>query len=405
MIRIPLRVPQALAALAFALLTACGDGASEVQTFPVDVRVSYPATFAQAAAANARVLLTSTERSTTDTAVADAQGVARFPRVLPGTYVISSTQTLDQDAAFMLTGQRAALTLNAVDPARSILSAPTTAFLQQLAGSRLGDLVIKEVYYTGSRTPSGGTYFSDQFVEIYNNATDTVFADGLLIADSYGPAGQINPSTVPSPFQSDVGNVYVSSIWQIPGSGRQRPIPPGSSLVIAQDGIDHRNDPNGNPLSPVNLATADWETYNERPDGRDLDAPSVPNLTRIVHRGGFDWLLSVFGQGVVMFRSTNVAALDTVLVPGTTATYVTRIPNVLVVDAFEAVQNANSLSYKRVPAALDAGYVFASGTYVGESARRRVLTTIGTRRILRDGNNSSADFEMRTTPTPRAFSP
>ncbi|MFY7950686.1 MAG: hypothetical protein ACOVRP_15835, partial [Gemmatimonas sp.] len=184
-----IRTRVALAAAVLGLLSACGDGASEVQTFVVDVQVTLPETFAQSAAAGARVLLTSTERNVTDTIIADAQGVARFPRVLPGSYIIASSLTLDPDRALALTGQRAALTLNALDPARSIVTAPTTAFTQRLSGSRLGDLVIKEVYYSASRTPSGGTYFSDQFVEIYNNATDTVFADGLLIADAFGPAG------------------------------------------------------------------------------------------------------------------------------------------------------------------------------------------------------------------------
>jgi hypothetical protein len=105
----------------------------------------------------------------------------------------------------------------------------------------------------------------------------------------------------------------------------------------------------------------------------------------------------------VIFRAPNLAALDTTLVPGTTGTWVTRVPNTLVVDAFEALQNGNSAAYKRVPAALDAGFVFATGTYTSESARRRVATTIGTRRILRDSNNSSTDFELIARPTPRGF--
>lgn len=384
-------------------LAACSDSSTEVRTFPLSVRVEYPATYATVAATNARVVLTSTERNTSDSAVADAQGVATFPRVLPGTYVVSSAITLTAEQAFALTGQRTALTLNALSPARAILTAPTEAVRQSLSGSRVGDLVIKEVYFTGSRTPSGGTYFSDQFIEIYNNATDTIFTDGLLIADTYGPAGQINPTTLPTPFQAQPDAVYVSSIWQIPGTGRQYPLLPGQSLIIAQDGIDHRSDPNGNPASPVNLSTADWETYNERPDGRDLDAPAVRNLTRLVFRGGFDWLLPVFGPGVVIFRAPNVAGIDSVLVPGTTSTWASRIPNAQVIDAFEALQNGNSGPYKRVPAALDAGYVFASGTYTSQSARRKVATVIGTRRVLQDTNNGSNDFTILTPPTPKGF--
>lgn len=389
-----------LAASAFA---ACSDSSNEVQTFAVQVQVLFPETYAQSGAGGARVLLSSTERGTVDTSVADAQGVARFPRVLPGAYLLSASLALDAARAQTLTGQAVAATLHAQEPARAITVEPTTPITVRLAGSRLGDLVIKEVYFTGSTTPSGGTYFSDQFTEIYNNATDTIFADGLLIADTYGPAGQINPNTVPTPFQAQPTSVFVASIWQVPGTGRQYPIAPGGSIVIAQDGIDHRNDPNGNPNSPVNHATANFETYNERPDGRDLDAPAVPNLVRVVHRGGFDWLLPVFGPGVVIFRAPSVAALDTALVPGTTSTYTTRIPNTLVIDAFEALQNGNSAAYKRVPAALDAGFVFAAGTYTSQSARRKTATLIGTRRVLRDGNSSTDDFEIIARPTPRAF--
>lgn len=385
------------------LAAACGDGGTEVTTFEVPVQVQYPATYASAAAAGARVLLTSVERSTSDTAVADAQGIARFARVLPGSYVVSATRTLTADEAQTLTGQRLPLTLNSVEPSRSILTAPSSPVATRLAGSRLGDLVIKEVFFTGSRTPSGGTYFSDQFVEIYNNSTDTIYTGGLLIADTYGASGQINPSNLPTPFNSDAQHVYLASIWQIPGTSTERPLAPGQSILIAQDGIDHKSDPNGNTASPVNLGNADWETFNQRVDGRDLDSPTVPNLTRVTFRGGFDWLLTVFGPGVVIFRVANPAALDTVLVPGTTSTYATKLPVSAVIDAFEAVQNGSSGPYKRVPAAIDAGYVFASGTYTSESARRKVAAIIGERRVLVDTNNGANDFAIRTPPTPRAF--
>lgn len=389
-------------ALSLVTVASCSDDTTtEVQTFPLEVRVEYPASYASVSAAGAAVTLTSSAQGTSVQAVADAQGVARFERVLPGTYLLSATRSLTADEAFALTGQRTALTLNANLPSITVQSATTTPPVLALAGSRLGDLLIREVYYTGSRTPSGGTYFSDQFTEIYNNSTETIYADGLLIADLYGPAGQINPTTVPTPFQSDPQHVYVSSVWQIPGNGTQHPIAPGKSIVIAQDGIDHRTDPNGNPSSPVNLAAADFETYNERPDERDLDAPGVPNLTRIVHRGGFDWLQPVFGPGVVIFRVPNVAALDTALVPGTSQTYTTKVPVAAVIDAFEALQNGNSAAYKRVPASLDAGFVFASGTYVSEAARRKVASTVGSRKVLQDTNNSSNDFVIVTNPTPR----
>ncbi len=82
------------------------------------------------------------------------------------------------------------------------------------AQSLQGKLVIKQCYYTGSRTPANTNYFSDQFHEIYNNSPDTVYVDSLCIADAFGVSGQINPTTQPSEFQNDQNNVYVNSAAQ-----------------------------------------------------------------------------------------------------------------------------------------------------------------------------------------------
>ena len=48
--------------------------------------------------------------------------------------------------------------------------------------------VIKEFYYSGCLTPAGNNYTDDQFIEIYNNSADTLYADSLLIVEheSYG---------------------------------------------------------------------------------------------------------------------------------------------------------------------------------------------------------------------------
>jgi hypothetical protein len=91
-------------------------------------------------------------------------------------------------------------------------------------------------------------------------------------------------------------------------------------------------------------------------------------------------------------------------VPGSTSTtqYV-KIPNGIVIDAFEALKDANSASFKRIPVALDAGFVFASNTYTSESFRRKTKATINGRRVLQDTNNSATDFELLTKPTPKGF--
>jgi len=383
-----------------------------IPTVTLNVNALYPATYNQPNATGTRVTLTNTADATSTTAVADASGQAVFQGVLPGTYNLSASRSLTDAEAGTLTGIRQRVELNAVQNNVVIMETPSPRIIDlRLSGSALGNLVIKEVYYVGSRTPAGGTYFSDQFVEIYNNSTDTVFLAGLCIADAYGVSGLINPTSRATEFSSSSltqgtfqQNVYVNSVWRIPGTGRQRPLAPGQSIIIAQDGVNHK-EAALNPNSPVDLSKADWETFNERPDGRDADAPDVPNLERLYFTGGFDWLVSVFGPGLVIFRTDNFDALDKVAIPGAAATILPRIrvPNALVIDAFEALQNGNSGGFKRIPTALDAGFVFADDTYNQQSFRRKTSSTIGTRRVLQDANNSTTDFEKLAKPTPKAF--
>lgn len=397
--RAPLRLAIATVAV---VAVACSD-ATEARTYTVAVRVQYPANYASSGAAGARVVLRNTQTTRADTVLADTAGIARFLRVVPGTYDVLASRALTAAEAQALTGIAAQTQLNAQRTAQSLLTEPTAPITLQLAGTRLGDLVIKEVYFTGSATPSGGTYFSDQFIELYNNSTDTLYLDSLFIGDAFGNSGQINPTSQPTPFNTDAGSVYLSNVWMIPGTGRQRPLAPGASILIAQDGINHRTDANGNANSPVDLSTAEWESFNERPDNRDLDAPGVPNLSRIYFTGGFDWLLTVFGPAVVIFRAPTFESLEQVPIPNSTLPPRIRVPNARIIDGFEALQNGTSGSYKRLTAAVDAGFVFASGTYTSQSARRRTAAVINGRRVLQDTNNSGNDFEVITPPTPRVF--
>lgn len=276
----------------------------------------------------------------------------------------------------------------------STTSTSTTTTTTTTSGPIVGDFLIKEVFYPGSTGVSGQHYFHDQFIEIVNDATGVLYADGLFLGDVHGVAGEINPGQEPSPFQGDTEHVYLNSVWRFPGSGEEHPVEPGGSLIIAQDGTNHQ------PDSVLDLSDADFETYNEREDMMDVDWPNVPNLERVHFNGGFDWLLPVFGPAVVIFRTDDVSALEQVEIPGAPELGLRiKVPNELVVDTFEALMDAGSGGYKRVPEALDRGFVAASGTYTGESARRRRISDEHPR--WQDTGDSGEDFEILPAPTPR----
>jgi hypothetical protein len=382
---------------------ACKKRDNAVQTATVQVKVMYPDNYSEQNVANAEVKLTSKSIGSVFSASTSSSGIAVFQDVIPGTYDVTVTKALNGTEAQTLTGISQAITLNASKTDVVVSPVGGSTIELKLSGSAAGSLLIKEVYFTGSRTASGGTYFSDQFVEIYNNSTDVIFLDGLCISDIFGNSGLINATSLPSPFRTDADNSYASNVWRIPGTGKQFPLNPGTSIVIAQDGVNHK-EATLNPNSPVDLSKADWETYNERPDNRDADAPGVPNLEKVYFTGGFDWLITVFGPGLVIFRTDDFSKLERLTVPGSISTtqYI-KIPNTIVIDAFEALKDAGSTSFKRIPVALDAGFVFASDTYTSESFRRKTRTTINGRRVLQDTNNSANDFERLTKPSPKAF--
>jgi len=374
-----------------------------------EITVAYPEAFAESVAGGVEVTATNVQNGSTEKATTDASGVARFNGLRLGTYTFRAEQRLDAALALALTGTGSELFLNAIVRDVSIAQDETVTRELTLNGAPLAGLVFKEVYYTGSKTPADAegrqsNYFSDQFIELYNNSDETIYLDGLCIGDLHGVSGVINPNDAPSLLTQDRDHVYVSNVWRVPGSGQQHPLLPGESIIIAQDGVNHKE---FNPNSPVDLSGADWETYNERPDGRDADNPDVPNLERVYFTGGFDWLITVFGPSVVIFRVDDFNALDKVPDPrdpeGEWASPIVKLPIGHVIDSFEALKDANSGSFKRIPVALNSGFAFASDTYTMESFRRKVVGEESGRRILQNTNDSGEDFEKLVLPTPKRF--
>ncbi len=364
--------------------------------FNFAVTVSYPAGYIPDDLSNVKVSMVNIITGRLDTARTDISGVAVLS-LEEGTYTLSASI---KSVEFAFNGIKENVIIN---PLKLSLSMGLEAVALK------GGLVFKEIFYTGSKTPAATNYYADQFHEIYNNSDDVIYLDGLcmgvLEALSANASVWVKPGgglrdTIPITFQT----------WMWPGTGTDYPLAPRTSIVIAQDGINHKSDPLGNATSPVDLGSANWETYIST-SNKDTDTPGVPNLICIYTTAVMmvDWVCAVSGSAVVIFRlptgldySTfvnNPANLKTK--PGSSATtQYLQIDKAWVIDAVEEVQADPTKQFKRLPTSLDAGKVFCSGSYVGKSIRRKVEKIIGGKIIYKDTNNSSEDFIGDQVPKP-----
>lgn len=384
-------------------IQACKKTSTEVPTVDYTVTISYPDTYAQTKATNAKVTLTNSTTNNKLTVNTNTEGVATFSKLLPGNYQVSVERTLTAAEALPLTGIEAEAFLNA-SATNQLITANGNLNLK-LSGSAVGGLVFKQIYYTGSRTPANGIYLTDQFYEIYNNSTEVQYADSLYLGESGG-----NPKTSSSSavfgFDKAAGNVYLVNVWMIPGTGKSHPIQPGQSIVISSNAINHKTDAAGNANSiDLGKGISDFEGYVAA-TGRDTDNPDVPNMDLVLYGlSTFTWNTSVFGPSMVIFKSKNVPNYRQLVEPGSTNTtrLYLEVPGSVIIDAVEANANAGAVTHKRFPSAVDAGFQYCSGTYVKEALVRKVRTTVNGRRVLQDTNNSTEDFTVSTNVSPKGW--
>ncbi|MBW8331462.1 MAG: DUF4876 domain-containing protein [Prolixibacteraceae bacterium] len=368
--------------------------------YKVDMMVDFGDDFPQGQKAGAKVVLFNQAKAYKVEAVTDQQGKVQFSTVEPGFYSVTVSYSLVQEESVSyLNGIKTIHVFGAVNDTVKVFK------------GRLSPFVIKEYYYSGTNTVAGKPYSADQYIEIVNNTDMVQYADGISVLEheSYGNGEN---------FWANIKDtIVVKLIWTIPGNGKEVPVLPGKSIVLAQDGINHRDDPNGNPLSPVNLGNADFEFYVDEEKKRDIDFPAVPNLEED---------LFVFRAADVAFHVSGGSALAIAKIPGnnkfermqyinsklvsktsasgSNVTYYAKIANKYVLDAVEVVQDEARSVYKRFPQELDAGYTLvASGSRSGKCIRRKVYAMVQGRTIYQDTNNSTEDFLKDVDPRPKIY--
>ena len=356
-----------------AILSSCGvdkpllpEGRNTLALVALDTSGVYGE--GQRAVSGAKVEISSPTFIYRKEAVTDADGRLVIENMPSGEYRIQvSLRDTEHNVLLMGQNQRKLETASA---------ATDTVFMSFIS---ISPIVINELYYCGCNASS--FYFFDQFVELYNSTSDTLYLDGYFMCRSTQVEGIID-------FDNEDYSLgyYVYAFPGVRGVTRQCPIMPHGFLVLAGDAINHRL--YGSLC--VDLSNADWEFLNAA--ANDYDNLAVPNLLPISNQGN-DFSFNLAHCALWLSTGEEYAFATHCYMSGSSqiCSEYMHIPNRTIVDAVEYSANPASPRYMSIH--LDAGPGGEGVTrYSGVSIERKVPGL--------DSNNSAFDFEKTYPPTP-----
>ena len=274
------------------------------------------------------------------------------------------------------------------------------------------DLIIVEIFFTGTLQNSGNQYNGDDYVKLYNNTDHVIYADGITLFESKFLTTQNYGFT---PDIMDVA-VTVDALYTIPGSGKEHPVMPGEYVILADVAIDHRQ---ANPNS-FSLTHADWEWYDvsTKPNNLDIDNPDVPNLDKLYCYTQSFWILHNRG-----FKAYGIARIpvdrdeylnsyrydydyEIVSNAGTfpMSQSALKLPNEWVADVVNCSVKSE-WQWNVTSPKLDSGWAWCGTidkdkTRFFHAVRRKLLyVTPEGRAVFRDTDNSTEDFNSHVTPS------
>ena len=204
--------------------------------------------------------------------------LSQFPEVSVGEYIVTVDGTIEYNTdGFDDDGNPSLITATA--PVRgskenvTINNNGVNISIDLMVYNNESSFVISEIYVTGSLNAAGTSgIIGDKFFRIYNNSIKTQYADGLALLESV--ITTTDNFTYSPDFRNEGFGTQV--VYVIPGNGKDYPLAPGESIVIADQASNHKAG-NSNALD---LSNADFEWYDYTDKGTDTDNPQVTNLDR-----------------------------------------------------------------------------------------------------------------------------
>ena len=345
------------------------------------------------------------------TYTANEKGEVVLDKLLPGHYTLNVTAKLSEKEMAIITvdeQSKSGSMGGSLNNLRLNLGEDYTFDELSLMISSSNPVILKELYYAGSSTPTGMHYRNDSFYTIYNNSIDDVSLEDyyLVSTENFGGfgAGPLWP-------EEEVGNykhIYASTIWKISSGSRKDILKAGKEAVIAVMAAPHNTNPEFNLNSPVDLSSASFEAYYTDPENSYADFEAQNMELTFWPAYSYLWRISVFGQGIALVKATEteMKEFEDIMLPESFRDpfesdeywLCKKIPIKFVADAVDLLQNKTTTEAKRFPSSLDAGGATIGDTYCGKSVVRKVQSVNGDIKIYQDTNNSTEDFIINSSP-------
>ena len=424
--------------------TACSeDETPEVSSASVKVNVKIDKAFEKAKAQKVAITLRNTNTGKETAYETTINGTVQLPNLPVDMYDITASYTLPASEYSEITGEKSTEDVLFSAAATGVQLQPNkeTTIDLELTTSTTDNFVLKTIYYAGSDSKKAAGE-DDRFIEIYNNSSRTLYADSLCLAlttmNRYGflangkPHSYMNKnfyftangtydwSKSEGMADAEGANskyVYGDVVIMVPGSGKDYPIKPGESFIIAPFAQNYKQPfttSSGKQVSPewpdstLDLSKAEFDVVY--PGYEELDNKSAANMVIIKKGSNLYMRPSRNGkEGYVIFRHPSPSKLPEYRRPyidmkkADHHTYM-QIPNTSIIDAVEVI-NPNPDGYvspKAFQKSLDASYAYSKPDNSFRCITRKVSRVNDGRRILQDLNNSKLDF-VEMIPNPKAF--
>lgn len=260
-------------------------------------------------------------------------------------------------------------------------------------------IIIKAVQYT----PGKQAYIqplSDTWIELVNNSDEVQYLDQIILIGGMGRQTKPNAWQA-NGFENLYGGVTQSPVYAFPGTGKDFPLQPGESVVIANAPINHSAQGEGFE-NCADLSNADWEFYAAY-NAKDTDYDGVPNM-ELVHapftsqlnwgQNFFAWAGAIvkLPEGITPAQYAAVPE-NLMTTPGTTSSYqYLMFPSEYVLDAIDVWEAGAEEHYPTFLPIDDAEGVIGPDAWTGLAVRRKVTRIENGRAYYKDTNKSSVDM-------------